>query len=663
MWSAKEPKATDKFEPKAESKPAPKAEVKSELKSEAKLEAKSTPLTAATPASTAPETSEKLATVKSAADMKRPENKANASDGFKVRLMDVRQVDSPEEAAQLLKPRSAPAAAQSATTTLSPTPADPPEYVAATAKPATTSANKAANTSPDLFVQQAAPEEIQPNVSDPKITRGLRDTPNEPLPEGSPFEVIEEKGKLTVMVRRSKLLRTQVDVYRTAVVDDGVCEVVQFTPREVSIIGKSTGATHVTFWFEDANMKPLTYLVKVEPDTEEIRKLEQQYMVLEQMIAEMFPNSKIRLTVAANKLIVRGQARDSEEAAQIMSLIRSQQQGVSGRGLNGGNGSLNEGVAAAVLTDSAQGSGQRANLQIINMIRVPGVQQVALRVKIAELNRTSARNFGIDVGGNINVTNNSQGSQLFLNSLLNTANGATVPILGQFDGDDITVGLNYLQEHGVVKLLAEPTLVTMSGRPATFVAGGEFAVPTAVGVAGLNAVSTDFRAFGSIISFLPTIVDKDRIRLQVSPEFSQVNASLSVNNIPGLRTRTANTTVEMREGQTLAIAGLLEENLTGNTRGNLPFLARVFGKRSMARSETELIILVTPELVHPMEPEEVPPLPGFDVTEPTNSEFFLKGSLEGNPTREYRSTVWPRLHKRYGSGGPSMTSGPFGHGQ
>jgi pilus assembly protein CpaC len=297
------------------------------------------------------------------------------------------------------------------------------------------------------------------------------------------------------------------------------------------------------------------------------------------------------------------------------------------------------------------------------MLRVPGVQQVALRVKIAELNRTAARNFGVDVNALVNVTENVAGSKLFINSLLNSSNGSTVPILGQFDGDDIKVGLNYLQQQGVVKLLAEPTLVTMSGRPATFVAGGEFAVPTAVGVAGISAVSTDFRAFGSIISFLPTVVDKDRVRLQVSPEFSQVNSDLSVNNVPGLRTRTANTTVEMREGQTLAIAGLLEENLTANTAGNLPFLSRVFGKRSMARSETELIILVTPELVHPMEPEEVPPLPGFDVTEPTNTEFFLKGSLEGTPTREYRSTVWPRLHKRYGAGGPAMTSGPFGHGQ
>lgn len=297
------------------------------------------------------------------------------------------------------------------------------------------------------------------------------------------------------------------------------------------------------------------------------------------------------------------------------------------------------------------------------MLRVPGVQQVALRVKIAELNRSAARGFGVDIAGNINLTNNPDGSQIFLSSLLNAAGGAGPALITQFDGDDIQLGVRYLQQHGVIRLLSEPTLVTMSGTPATFIAGGEFAVPTVVGGAGLNAVTTDFRAFGAIISFMPTVVDKDRVRLQVSPEFSQINNNLAVGGTPGLRTRAATTTVEMREGQTLAIAGLLEDNMNGTNVGDLPFLARIFGRRDMSHTETELIILVTPELVHPMEAEEVPPLPGFDVTEPTNAEFFLHGPLEGNPTRDYRSTVWPRLKKRYGAGGPAMTSGPFGHGQ
>jgi pilus assembly protein CpaC len=175
-------------------------------------------------------------------------------------------------------------------------------------------------------------------------------------------------------------------------------------------------------------------------------------------------------------------------------------------------------------------------------------------------------------------------------------------------------------------------------------------------------VTTDFRAFGAIVTVLPSVLDKDRIRLQVAPEFSQINGDLTVNNIPSLNTRAVRTTVEMREGQTLAIGGLLSDSMTGNSRGTIPFINNIIGRRNLSRSETELIILVTPELVHPLEPEEVPPLPGFDVTEPTELEFFL-GHLEGLPTREHRSTVWPALSRRYQGGGPAMISGPFGHGQ
>jgi len=333
--------------------------------------------------------------------------------------------------------------------------------------------------------------------------------------------------------------------------------------------------------------------------------------------------------------------------------------GVGGGGF--GFGGINEGQAADPLQDSATGAARRSNYQIINMLRVPGVQQVALRVKIAELNRTAARNFGMNLQGHIDV---GDSSKILLNSVLGNNGGQSQPsVLFNIDGDDLSISLNTLQQHGVIKLLSEPTLVTLSGNPATFIAGGEFAVPTIVGSAGLNAVTTDFRAFGAIISFLPTVVDKDRVRLQVAPEFSQINSGLTVNGTPGLKVRAATTTVEMREGQTLAIAGLLEDSINANTAGDLPFLWKIIGKRGVTRAETELIILVTPELVHPMEPEEVPPLPGFDVTEPTSKQFYLHGDIEGNPTMDYRSTVWPMLKKRYKAGGPAMTSGPFGHGQ
>lgn len=483
------------------------------------------------------------------------------------------------------------------------------------------------------------------------------------------FEVIPQTGQLEVNVGRSLLLRTKSDIYRTAVVDPRVCEVVQFTPREVSIIGKGTGATHLTFWFRDGDGTPVTYLVKVAPDPVARQRLEQEYFLLESLVAKLFPDSKVYLMQVADKLIVRGQAKDIEEAAQIMTVIRGQNSrngggvgGNGGWGQNGG-GSLTQGMAAQVLTSEETGRQNQPRIQLINMLRVPGVQQVALRVKIAELNRSAARGLGVDVDAKINLSNSANGSQLFLQSLLGASAGGAPALLAQFDGDDIQVGIHYLQQHGVVRLISEPTLMTMSGKPATFVAGGEFAVPTIVGTAGLNAVTTDFRSFGAIISFMPTVVDKDRIRLQVSPEFSQINNNLSVGNTPGLNVRAVTTTVEMREGQTLAIAGLLEDSMNGNRVGNLPGLSWLFGRRSMTRNETELIILVTPELVHPMEADEVPPLPGFDVTEPTNGQFFLQNRLEGNPTMEYRSTVWPGLRNRYKAGGSAMISGPFGHGK
>jgi len=470
------------------------------------------------------------------------------------------------------------------------------------------------------------------------------------------FDVIEPQARvLTVTVRRSLLLRTRHEIFRTSVVDPSICDLVQFTPREVSIIGRSIGVTNITFWFQDGERAPLIYEVRVVPDPEGRRRVEEDYNLLQQMLAHLFPDSKVYLVPLADKLIVKGQAKDSEEAAQIMQIIRGETGAQTTRG-----GNLQQGRAAQVLTEEETGGRQSRDFNVVNMLRVPGAQQVALRVKIAELNRSAARGFGVNVDAEINL---SDTAAMFIESMLNAASGAGPSLLSQVDGDDITFGLRWLEQEGVARLLSEPTLVTMSGRPATFVAGGEFAVPTIVGAGGISAVTTEFRAFGAIISFLPIVIDKDRIRLEVSPEFSQINTDLNVGDNLGLNVRAVTTTVEMREGQTLAIAGLLDETMTGTKVGELPLLSHILGNRDTSRNETELIILVTPELIHPMEPEEVPPLPGFDITEPNNTEFFLHGHLEGIPTREYRSTLWPRLRRRYQGGGPAMISGPFGHGQ
>ena len=473
------------------------------------------------------------------------------------------------------------------------------------------------------------------------------------------FQVIEPADRpLTVKVGHSLLMRTRFDVYRTAIVDPTVCDILQFTPREVSVIGKKVGSTNVTFWFDDEGQPPLNYVLRVEPDIQARKAVEDEYRMLAQIISELFPDSKVELIPVANKLIVRGQAKDSQEAADVMRIIRREAGGMgTGQGRRGFGG----GVATRVLLPTEMGDEQgRNDLQIINMLRVPGPQQVMLKVKIAELSRSAARGFGVGVDTDINV---SDTAGLFINSMLNLAAGDMPSVVAQFDGDDISFGIRWLEQEGVIRKLSEPTLVTLSGRSATFVAGGEFAVPTVVGVGGVGAVTTDFRTFGAVISFLPVVIDKDLIRLQVAPEFSQINSGLNSANTFGLNARAVTTTVEMREGQTLAIAGLLDESMNASKTGDVPILSNLFGRRDVNRNETELIILVTPELVHPLEPEEVPPLPGFDVSEPTSHEFVFKGRLEGNPTQDYRSTIWPRLRHRYQGNGPAMISGHFGHGQ
>jgi len=538
----------------------------------------------------------------------------------------------------------------------------------------------------------ALPPVVPGQVADPLAavaTDGVAPTKENGPP--LPFNTMDSKREteLTVKRGRSQLLRSTVEFTRTAVVDPSICDLVQYSPTEIGFIGKKVGTTQVTLWFhQDDNLivdtQPRSIIVHVVPDLQE---WEPRLKQLEAEIAKLFPNSKVRLRTFGERIIVLGQARDVSEAAEILNIIRGEEIDPSGRWVSGPSEANRSGQGAndtsrgfldsygndayGDLYGGYDGAGRprgrsynrnRSNNyqndwadRIVNMLKVPGVHQVMLRVKIAELNRTAARNFGVNFSTSIQFRNGT----LLLQSLLNASNNNSV--IGNFSNDQLSFGISYLEQHGVIRLLSEPTLVTMSGKPANFVAGGEFAVPTVVGISGASAVSTQFVTYGAIISFTPYLLDKDLIRLHVSPEFSQIDTATTVNGVPGLTTRNVTTTVELRAGQTLAIAGLLSDSMNSTTQADWPWIGKILGPRSVTRSESELIVLVTPELVHPMEPEEVPPLPGFDVTEPDNVAFFCRGDIEGDPTRDYRSTVWPILQQRYRAGGSPMISGPFGH--
>ena len=459
--------------------------------------------------------------------------------------------------------------------------------------------------------------------------------------------VHEAEMELEVGLRRSKILQMKRDVLRVAVADPSIVEFVPFGPREVEIIGKQTGSTTVTLWMEGPRdvagaLGPLLSMqVTVTRDTavEDRRRLE--YGELQQMINEMFPDSKIQLIPVADKLIVRGQARDEQEAAQIMAIIREKGTGIAPAdgpggfyGLGGGGRSLvSQGNAASPFPDGVE----LPQSSVISLLKVPGEKQVMLKVRIAELSRSAIRRLGADL--NLDI------GDVFFSSVL--AGGGNLVTTGTFDGDSFDLVLEALSAQGSARILAEPNLVVLSGQPASFIAGGEFAVPTVVGVGGAQAATTSFKGYGTQLAFTPTVFDRDRIRLNVAPTFSTLNSAASVQGIFGLDTRSVTTTVDLREGQVLAIAGLLQEQQRGDVSkvpllGDIPLVSQLFTNRSMTRDEKELIILVSPELVHPLEPEQAPQLlPGMEVTEPDDYEFFWKAQIEGRPDCNHRSTVWP----------------------
>jgi pilus assembly protein CpaC len=296
-----------------------------------------------------------------------------------------------------------------------------------------------------------------------------------------------------------------------------------------------------------------------------------------------------------------------------------------------------------------------------------------LKVRIAELNRTALRRIGANflgvdphtggiVGSIISgpasftgtigqVGNLIPGNQLFGAASL-PQNGTNTTVFGIFQKANFEFALGALRRNGLLKILAEPNLVALNGQLASFLAGGEFPVPVPQVAAGGVAptITVRFREFGVRLGFVPYVLDGDMIRLTVAPEVSNIDFTIAVtlvsggSPVPGLNTRKAQTTVELRQGQTLAIAGLLQLTLNGETDripglGDLPILGPFFSNTSSERIEKELVVLVTPYLVESMNPDQVPPTPGDEVKGPNDLEFYFLNRIEGRTGKDFRATT------------------------
>jgi pilus assembly protein CpaC len=210
-----------------------------------------------------------------------------------------------------------------------------------------------------------------------------------------------------------------------------------------------------------------------------------------------------------------------------------------------------------------------------------------------------------------------------------------------------------LQEDGLIKVLAEPTLITLSGQSANFLAGGEFPVPVPQ---GLGTAAIEYKPFGVGLVFTPTVLSENKISIQVSPEVSEIDFTTAIQLggfvIPGIRTRRASTTIELGDGQSFAIAGLLRESVrTINSKfpllGSIPILGALFQSKSFQKEESELIIIVTPHLVKPLDLENQP-LPTDFYVEPNDVEFYVFGMLEGSAKDSTPPAVSGELDGEFG---------------
>lgn len=562
-----------------------------------------------------------------------------------------------------------------------------------------------------------------------------------PLPQAMDLaqSVGKATGSLEVKIGQGRFLTLKEDLVVPgkpapflAVGDPSVTDFFQVGPRQLRLIGKRLGTTDLSI--TAGSGQTYDFEVQVVADLD----------LLSAQLRQMFPDATLQLAQIRERIVVEGQARDASQVNRIIQTveasIRSVQQvqitgqindagnvgravgpdgapspnpngspsgsnpvappppsvntapipgGFGGAGGFGGyqfggavgGGSIGPTSPGAIATNQIATN----QTQVINLIRIPTSQQVMLKVRVAELNRTAFRQVGADFLAEIPGAQTLFGSQIAGNGFsgvlgatafppptVTRANGLktttfTLPnaslglgsqatAFGTFGGGAFNTVLTALRRNNILKVLAEPNLIALNGYQANFLAGGEFPVPSFSGVgsggaAGGGSSSTQFKEFGVRLAFLPIIRDNDTIRLTVDPEVSTVDFSVATtlvpggSPVPGLNKRSSHTTVELKQGETLAIAGLLQISLDGATQrlpglGDLPFIGEFFSNTSSQRIEKELVITVTPYIVEPMAPGQVPPGPGDEYVEPSDLEFYLLNRIEGRTAIDRRSTTY-----------------------
>lgn len=441
---------------------------------------------------------------------------------------------------------------------------------------------------------------------------------------------------------QSTAVRAPWRLRRASVADPKVADIHVVSPTEALVLGKAPGTTDLTLWSEDE--RTWTRRVEVAMDLERLKT----------DLAGFFPRSRLNVTESQGVYVITGQLDRVEEVDNLHRYIKQ-------------IGDLQEA--------GNQGDSNKSGVKFVDMTTVAGVQQVQLQVRVAEVSRTALRSLGVNIfyfGEDVALASSPGSASSFALNFDKGISGITAPSvitsLAAFRNADLAALLEALTDNEYVRVLAEPTLVALSGQEAKFLAGGSFPVPVVQSTGNAaGSITIEWKDFGVQLVFTPTVLGDGAIRLKVAPEVSELSDSGAVVlqgfRIPALSVRKAETMLNIKSGQTFAMAGLMRNNTSARSLslpglGNIPVLGALFRSVRYEKGETELMVLVTPTLVEPLSLAGKPALPGEEHVTPNAWDLYFMGKLEGGcaPKVSEAQARTPRAQKLKELKGPGSWS-------
>lgn len=473
---------------------------------------------------------------------------------------------------------------------------------------------------------------------------------------------------LLVPLYKSRVVALDAPAKRISVGNPEIADILILRATQLYVLGKDLGTTNVLLW-DSSDRLIGTVSVEVTHDLQ----------ALKAKLHSLMPNEKISVYSAQRNIVLAGRVSNVGNMNAAIRIAEGYFKEAGNKSAGGVGGAADGSTQFAAKNTSDDKVGE-----VINMLSVGGAQQVMLEVVVAEIARTELKTLDFrfntifrnssrwtvgGVNGGASFPDALFGEDLLRTPVFDTLNTPIGPVIDEFLPNPLSIddkGLfatfldeNFLfnmafdaaKENGLAKILAEPTLTTQTGQQAEFLSGGEFPIPVPQGDDG---ITVEFKEFGIGVKFLPLVLDAGRINLKLNISVSELidanNLAISVDGvsqsflIPRLTKRSAQSTVELADGQTIGIAGLINENLRETITkfpglGDIPGLGALFKSQSFQKGETELLILVTPHLAKPMLPGEIS-LPTDNFQEPSDLEFFLGGRMEGRASKETETSPY-----------------------